>query len=105
MHEILNNDKGPFQMLFGDDASANPLIVLPIAFAVFVVLIIIAMRILLKDKGKAEMTEEELEKDRALTDIKMEKEAAYKGVEYKPEIARAAEAAEIAEAKRRYGKD
>ena len=91
-------------MLFGDDASADPMIVIPIAFAVFVILIIIAMRILMKDKGKAEMTEEELENDRALTDSKMEKEAAYMGMEYKPEIARAAEAAEIAEANRRYGK-
>ena len=104
MTEILNNEKGPFQVLFGDDASVDPMIVIPIAFAVFVVLIIIAIRIIMKDKGKSEMTEGELEKDRALLDRKMEKEAAYKGVEYLPERARAVEAADIAEAKRRYGK-
>ena len=104
MTDILNTEKGPLQALFGDDASVNPMIILPIAFAVVVILLILAIRIILNDKGRSEMTEEELEKDRALFDKKMEKEAAYKGQVYVPERARAAEAAEIAEAKRRYGK-
>jgi len=104
MTDILNNEKGPFQNLFGDDASADPMIVLPIAFIVFVVMIIIALRIILKDKGKSDMTQEELEKDRALLDARMEKEAEFNGVDYIPERARAAEAADIAEAKRRIGK-
>ena len=104
MQEILNNDRGPFQVLFGDDASLNPAIVLPIATAVFVALIILALRIILKDKGKSEMSAEELEKDQALFDKRMGKQAAYEGKEYIPELARAKEAAEIAEAKRRYGR-
>jgi len=90
-------------MLFGDDASVNPMIVLPIALVVFVILVIIAMRIIMKDKGKGEMTEEELKKDRALLDERMERDAAYWGQVYVPERARVAEAAEIAEANRRYG--
>ena len=104
MVDIINDDRGPFQKLFGDDASLDPMIVLPIAFAVFVVLMIIAIRILLKDKGKSEMNEQELEKDRALLDARMQKDAEYRGAEYKPELAREAERKEIAEANRRYGK-
>ena len=104
MLDILNGEKGPFQMLFGDDASLSPTFILPIIGVVFVVLVIIAMRVIVKDKGKGEMTEEELEKDRALYDGRMERQAAFDGKEYIPELARAAEAAEIAEAKRRYRK-
>ena len=104
MGELLDNEQGPFQMLFGDDASADPRIVLPIALAVFVILIILAMRIMMKDKGKSEMSEEELAKDRAMLDRRMEKQAEYEGKDYKPEQARVVEAAEIAEANRRYGK-
>jgi len=102
--DILNSDKGPFQKLFGDDASADPMIVLPIVLIVFVVLIIIALRIVLKDKGKSEMSAEELEKDRELLDKRMQKEAEYKDIEYVPELARIAETEEIAEANRRYGR-
>jgi len=102
--DILNSDKGPFQNLFGDDASADPMIVLPIAFIVFVVMIIIALRIILKDKGKSEMSMEELEKDRELLDKRMRKDAEYNGRTYVPELARIAETEEIAEANRRYGR-
>ena len=91
--------------MFGDDASANPNIVFPIVIVAFVVLIIIAFRIIMKDKGKSEMTEEELEKDRARLDGRMQKEAEFMGEKYDPELARAAEAREIAEANRRTGKD
>jgi len=104
MLDILKNDKGPFQVLFGDDASADPNIVFPIVIVVFVVLIIIAFRIILNDKGKSEMTEEELEEDRKRFDSRMQKSAEFEGKEYRPELARAAETAEIAEANRRYGK-
>ena len=104
MGEILDNEKGPFQVLFGDDASADPMIVFPIVLVVFVVLMILAMRIILKDKGKSEMTEEELKRDRELFDSQMRKQAEFAGEEYVPERARAVESAEIAEAKRRYGK-
>jgi hypothetical protein len=101
--EILNNDKGPFQVLFGDDASADPNIVFPIVIAVFVIMVVIALRITLKDKGKSEMSEDELEKDRALLDDRLRQQAAFLGEEYKPERARAKEAEEIAEANRRIG--
>ena len=104
MLDILNGDKGPFQMLFGEDASLNPAFILPIIGVVFVVLVIIAMRVIINDKGRSEMSEEELEKDRALYDGRMERQAAFDGKEYVPDLARAAEANEIAEAKRRYGK-
>ena len=104
MVEILKSDKGPFQILFGDDASANPNIVFPIVLVVFVILVVWAMRVALNDKGKSEMTEEELEKDRVLLDDRMRKQAALAGEEYDPAKARAVEAAEIAEANRRFGK-
>jgi len=104
MTEILNNDKGPFQILFGDDASANPNIVFPIVLVVFVILIVIAFRIIMKDKGKSEMTDEELKKDRERLDTRMQKEATFMGEEYDPNLARAAEKKEIAEANRRSGK-
>jgi len=103
MLDILNNEKGPFQVLFGDDASADPNIVFPIVLAVFAVLIILAFRIILNDKGRSEMTEEELEEDRKRFDNRMQKSAEFEGREYRPELARAAESAEIAEANRRYG--
>ena len=105
MSEILKNDKGPFQVLFGDDASADPNIVFPIVIVIVAVLLIIALRIVLNDKGRSEMTEEELKKDRAILDSRMEKQAEFAGEEYDPVKARLAEAAEIAEANRRYGKD
>ena len=101
MQDILSGERGPFQMLFGDDASLSPTIVLPVIGVIFVVLIIIAVRVALKDKGKSEMSEEELEKDRALLDDQMERTAAFDGKEYIPERARAAEAKEITEAKLR----
>ena len=104
MSDILTDERGPFQILFGDDASLDPMIVLPIVLIVFVALMIIAIRILLKDKGKSEMSDEELEKDRALLDARMRKDAEYRGKEYRPELARSVEREEIAEANRRYGK-
>lgn len=105
MVDILNSEKGPFQAVFGDDASADPMIVIPIVFAVFALLLFIAFRVLLKDKGKSEMTEEELEKDRALFDDPMRKHAEMMGEVYDVEKARAIEARDIAEAKRRYDKN
>ena len=104
MGEILKNDKGPFQVLFGDDASANPNIVFPIVIVIVVALLIWAMRVALNEKGKGEMTEEELEKDRAILDARMEKQAEFAGEEYDPAKARVTEAVEIAEANRRFGR-
>ena len=104
MADLLNSEKGPFQMIFGDNASANPNIVFPLVLAAFAVLIFIAFRILSKDKGRSDMTDEELEKDRAKHDKRMQKQAALDGKDYVPERARATEAEEIAEAKRRSGK-
>ena len=104
MVDILNSDRGPFQVVFGDDASADPRIVIPIVFAVFVLLLFIAFRVILKDKGKSEMTEEELEKDRALFDDPMRKHAEMMGEVYDTERVRAIEARDIAEAKRRNSK-
>ena len=104
MVDLWGNEKGPFQVLFGDDASLDPKILIPIMSVVFVVLIIIALRIIISDKGRSEMTEEELAKDRARFDERMEKRAKFEGKEYIPERARAAEAAEIAEANKRYGR-
>ena len=103
--ELMKGESGPIQMLLGEGTSSDPMIVIPIALAAFVILIILAFRILLKDKGKSEMTEEELEKDRALFDGRMRQSAAFEGKDYVPERARAVEAAEIAEANRRYGRD
>ena len=79
----------PIQEFFGEDASASPAIVLPIVLAVFVICIIMIMRTLLKDKGKSEMTEEELEQDRAIFDTMMHRKAENEGYEYVPERARA----------------
>jgi uncharacterized membrane protein len=104
MLEILNNEKGPFQVLFGDDASVDIRIVVPIVFAVIIVFLIIALRIILKDKGRSEMTEDELQADRILVDERMQKQAAFAGEVYKPELARQQEQEEINEAKRRWGR-
>jgi len=105
MVDMLNSERGPIQVLFGDDAVGNPMVVVPIVFAAFVILIILAFRIISKDKGKSEMTEEELAKDRDLFDERMKLEAVHRGETYLPEVARAVEAKEIAEAKRRYGRE
>ena len=103
MLDMLNMEKGPFQVLFGDDASADPRIVLPVVLVVFVVLIIIALRITFSDKGKSEMTQEELERDRKILDEPMARHAEMMGEKYDIERVRAIEAREIAEAKRRRG--
>ena len=105
MVDILKNEKGPFQVLFGEDASANAVIVVPIIFIVIIVLLIVALRIILNSKGRSQMTEEELAKDRELVDDRMRKQAEFVGEEYKPERARAKEQEEIDEARRRWGKD
>ena len=101
LNSVLRDERGPFQVIFGEDASLSPVIVLPIALVVFVVFVIIALRLVLKDKGKSEMTAEELEEDRALFDARMQRQADYNGTEYIPELARVAEAEEISEANRR----
>jgi len=98
---MLSGEKGPFQMLFGEDASLDPGIVIPIASVVFVVMMILGVRIALKDKGKSNMTEEELKADRALFDDQMERQATIEGRIYKPEVLREMEKKEIAEARRR----
>lgn len=105
MVDILENEKGPFQVLFGEDASASAAIVVPIIFVVIIVLIILALRIILNSKGRSQMTEEELKKDQALVDDRMRKQAEYAGEEYVPELARAKEQEEINEAKRRWGRE
>ena len=104
MGDLFDSDRGPFQAIFGDNASANPVLVMSIVLVIFIILIIAAMRILKKDKGRGEMTDEELEKDRARFDDRMHKQAAFDGKDYVPERARAAEAAEIAEADRVFGR-
>ncbi|MCL2110824.1 MAG: hypothetical protein FWH32_00945 [Clostridiales bacterium] len=68
MVDMLRSEIGPIQAMFGESASADPNIVLPVAFAVFFIMVFVAMRITLKDKGKSEMTKEELERDRAFAD-------------------------------------
>jgi septal ring-binding cell division protein DamX len=88
MLEILNNEKGPFQVLFGDDASVDPNIVFPIVSIIIVALLIIAVRVALNSRGKSELTEEELEADQAFFDAQMEKQAAFAGETYEPEKAR-----------------
>jgi len=98
MLEILNGEKGPFQLLFGDDASLDPNIVFPIIAVLFVIMLIVAFRIILKDKGKSEMTPEELKADQERFDEYMGKQAVMVGKEYRPEVARAIEAKEIARA-------
>jgi hypothetical protein len=98
MLDLLNGDKGPFQVLFGDDASADPNVVFPIVAVLVVVMFIVALRIILKSKGKSEMTEEELKADQGLFDGYMEKQAVIEGKEYRPEVARALDAMEIAKA-------
>ena len=105
MLNILNNEKGPFQVLFGDDASVSSTFVVPIIFIVIVVLFILAMRIIFNSKGRSQMTEEELKADQKLVDARMSKQAEFAGEEYVPELARAKEQEEINEAKRRYGRD
>ena len=105
MVDILKNDKGPFQVLFGEDASASAAIVVPIVFIVIIVLIILAFRIILNSKGRSQMTEEELKIDQALVDDRMRKQAEFTGEEYVPERARAQEQEEINEAKRRWGRE
>ncbi|MDR1815390.1 MAG: hypothetical protein LBR00_01740 [Clostridiales Family XIII bacterium] len=95
MTEILNNDKGPFQVLFGDDASADPNVVMPIVIAVVAVLLIVALRVTLRSKGRSEMSEEELAKDRKIFDGRMEMQARLAGEEYDPSKARAQEEFEM----------
>jgi hypothetical protein len=104
MVEILNNDKGPFQVLFGDDASADIKIVVPIVFGVIIALIIVAFVIVLKSKGRSEMTKEERKADQDLVDDRMRKQAALAGEVYVPDLARQQEQEEIDEAKRRWGR-
>jgi hypothetical protein len=104
MVEILNNEKGPFQVLFGDDASVDAKIVIPIVFGVIIALIIVAFVIILKSKGRSEMSEEERKADQELVDDRMRKQAALAGEEYVPELARQQEQEEIAEARRRWGR-
>ena len=99
MSNMWNQGKGPFQMLFGDNASADPNVVLPIAMTVVIVLFAVAVIIILRSKGKSEMTEEELERDRASFDLRMSKQAKYVGEDYVPERARVQEAKEIAAAR------
>ena len=105
MVDILNNEKGPFQVLFGDDASASAAIVVPIVFIIIIVLIIVAFRIIFNSKGRSQMSEEELKADQELVDGRMRKQAEFVGEEYIPERAREKEQEEINEAKRRYGRD
>ena len=105
MLEILKNEKGPFQVLFGEDASASATIVVPIIFIVIIVLIIVAFRIIFSSKGRSQMSEDELKADQALVDARMSKQAEFAGEEYVPELARAKEQEEINEAKRRWGRD
>ena len=105
MLDILNNEKGPFQVLFGDDASIDGTIVVPIIFVIIIGLLILALRVILNSKGRSQMTEEELKADQKLVDERMTKQAEFVGEEYIPERARAKEQEEINEAKRRWGRD
>ena len=105
MSVFFNSDRGIIQAFFGDDASLDPGFVLPVVGIIFVFLVILAFRILLKDKGRNEMTPEELERDRALFDGRMEKQAALAGKEYVPELARAAEESDLRDAESRLGKN
>ncbi|MDR0876358.1 MAG: hypothetical protein LBN12_09130 [Clostridiales Family XIII bacterium] len=104
MVEILNNEKGPFQVLFGDDASADINVVVPIVFGVVIVLIIVAFVTILKSKGRSDMTEEERKADQELVDERMRKQAALAGEVYVPDRARQQEQEEIDEARRRWGR-
>jgi|GEM_PF-2449303 len=99
----MSGEMNIIERLFGENSSGDPRIVIPVVFVAFVILIVIAFRLIIKDKGKSDMTEEELEKDRELLDKQLYKRAEYLGEEYVPERAREAEAAEIAEARRRHG--
>ena len=91
--------------VFGKDVSADPRIVIPILLAIFAVLIILAMRAVLKDKGKSEMSDDELAKDRALLRDSLAKEAALRGREVNTELLMSIEAKEIAAGKRISGKE
>ena len=102
--DLFSGERGPFQILFGDDASLPAEIVIPVVGAVFIFLVVLAMRFILTDKGKSEMTEEELAADRAAFDARMQREADYKGVEYLPEKAREMEEEDMALARRMAGK-
>ena len=104
MGDFFTGKNNPIEKLFGENSSGDPRVVLPIVLVAFIILIFIAFRLILADKGKSDMTEEELAKDRELFDDQLRRHAAIRGEEYVPEVARAIEKKDIEEARKRYGK-
>ena len=103
--DIITGETNIFESLFGENATGDPRIVLPIVTIVIIVCVIVVFRVIANDKGKGSMTEEELEKDRAVLHERLKKEAELAGKEFDIEKARAIEAEQILAAKRLRGEE
>ena len=103
--EVIRGETNLLDRIFGGNVSADPNVFVPIFLIVFFGLVFIALRITFKDKGKSEMTEDELEKDRIIWHDVLEKEAALKGRKVNTELLMELEAKEIKAGKRISGKE
>jgi len=103
--EVIRGETNLLDRIFGGNVSADPNVFVPIFLIVFFGLVFIALRITFKDKGKSEMTEDELEKDRSIWHDALEREAALKGRKVNTELLMQLEAKEIEAGKRISGKE
>ena len=103
--EVIRGETNLLERIFGGNVSADPNIFVPIFLIAFFGLVFIALRIVFKDKGKSEMTEDELEKDRSIWHDALEREAALKGRKVNTELLMQLEAKEIEAGKRISGKE
>ena len=103
--DVARGETNLLERVFGGNVSADPNVFIPIFLIVFFGLVFIALRIAFKDKGKSELTEEELEKDRAIWHDALAREAAFKGRKVNTELLMEIEAKEIKAGKRISGKE
>jgi len=105
LFEVLRGETNLLERILGGTVSADPRIAMPILLAVFFALVFICLRVVFKDKGKSEMSEEELEEDRAIFRGPLERHADFRGRKVNYDLLDTLEAEEIAKGKRLSGKE